>query len=85
MILFAWLNLLILLKYFNFVGIYIIMFEDILMTLMKGCVVFIIFIAAFGFGYNMLLIDQVKIFFISLGTEIKIFDVYTPAGSPGAF
>ena len=41
-----------------FLGIYVIMFFDILKTFLRFAIVFVIFIVAFGLGFHMLLIDQ---------------------------
>ena len=55
----AWLNLLGDVRQLPFLGIYVIMFFDILKTFLKFAIVFLIFIVAFGLGFHVLLIDQV--------------------------
>ena len=54
----AWLNLLSYLRQFWNLGIYIIMFVEILKTFTQFAVIFAIFIIAFGFGFHFLLINQ---------------------------
>ena len=54
----AWLNLLGDVRELPFLGIYVIMFFDILKTFLKFGVVFFIFIIAFGLGFNLLLNNQ---------------------------
>ena len=54
----AWLNLLGDVRQLPFLGIYVIMFFDILKTFMRFAVVFLIFIVAFGLGFHLLLINQ---------------------------
>ena len=58
----AWLNLLGDVRQFPFIGIYVIMFFDILKTFMRFAMVFLIFIVAFGLGFHLLLMDQVFAF-----------------------
>ena len=55
----AWLNLLGDVRQLPFLGIYVIMFFDILKTFMQFGLVFVIFIVAFGLGFHLLLINQV--------------------------
>ena len=55
----AWLNLLGDVRQLPFLGIYVIMFFDILKTFMQFGLVFVIFIVAFGLGFHLLLIEQV--------------------------
>ena len=57
----AWLNLLGDVRQLPFLGIYVIMFFDILKTFMQFGLVFVIFIVAFGLGFHLLLIDQVNV------------------------
>ena len=57
----AWLNLLGDVRQLPFLGIYVIMFFDILKTFMQFGLVFVIFIVAFGLGFHLLLIEQVII------------------------
>lgn len=54
----AWLNLLGEVRQLPFLGIYVIMFFDILKTFMRFAIVFGIFIVAFGLGFHLLLINQ---------------------------
>ena len=54
----SWLNLLGDIRQLPYLGIYVIMFFDILKTFLRFAVVFVIFIVAFGLGFHMLLIDQ---------------------------
>ena len=54
----AWLNLLGDVRQLPFLGIYVIMFFDILKTFLRFGIVFIIFIVAFGLGFHLLLINQ---------------------------
>lgn len=54
----AWLNLLSYLRQFWNLGVYIIMFIEILKTFTQFAVIFVIFIIAFGFGFHFLLINQ---------------------------
>lgn len=51
----AWLNLLGDIRQLPFLGIYVIMFFDILKTFLKFFVVFIVFIVAFGLGFHILI------------------------------
>ena len=57
----AWLNLLGDVRQLPFLGIYVIMFFDILKTFMQFGLFFVIFIVAFGLGFHLLLIEQVII------------------------
>ena len=60
----AWLNLLGDVRQLPFLGIYVIMFFDILKTFMQFGLVFVIFIVAFGLGFHLLLINQVCTFLL---------------------
>ena len=60
----AWLNLLGDVRQLPFLGIYVIMFFDILKTFMQFGLVFVIFIVAFGLGFHLLLINQVYTFLL---------------------
>ena len=60
----AWLNLLGDVRQLPFLGIYVIMFFDILKTFMQFGLVFVIFIVAFGLGFHLLLINQVRIYIL---------------------
>lgn len=54
----AWLNLLGDVRHMPYLGIYVIMFFDILKTFLRFAIVFLIFIVAFGLGFHLLLINQ---------------------------
>ena len=54
----AWLNLLGDVRQLPFLGIYVIMFTDILQTFLRFAVIFLIFIFAFGLGFHLLLVNQ---------------------------
>ena len=54
----AWLNLLGDIRQLPYLGIYVIMFFDILKTFLRFSVVFLVFVVAFGLGFHLLLIDQ---------------------------
>ena len=54
----SWLNLLRDIRQLPFLGIYVIMFFDILKTFVKFSVVFSIFIIAFGLGFHTLIVPQ---------------------------
>ena len=54
----AWLNLLGDIRQLPFLGIYVIMFFDILKTFLKFVGVFLVFIVAFGLGFHTLLISN---------------------------
>ncbi|XP_070195077.1 transient receptor potential cation channel subfamily A member 1-like isoform X2 [Littorina saxatilis] len=51
----AWFNLLVILQRFDFFGIYVVMFLEILRTLLQALCVFSILIVAFGLSFHMLL------------------------------
>jgi hypothetical protein len=57
----AWLNLLGTVRQLPIIGIYVIMFYDILKTFFRFAIVFIVFIVAFGLGFHILLQNQVEI------------------------
>jgi hypothetical protein len=57
----AWLNLLGTVRQLPIIGIYVIMFHDILKTFFRFAIVFIVFIVAFGLGFHILLQNQVEI------------------------
>lgn len=61
----SWFNLLLLLQRFDQVGIYVVMFLEILQTLIKVLLVFSILIIAFGLAFYILLSD-VSIFLINI-------------------
>ena len=54
----AWLNLLGDIRQLPFLGIYVIMFFDILKTFFRFVGVFIVFIVAFGLGFHALLVTK---------------------------
>jgi transient receptor potential cation channel subfamily A protein 1 len=54
----AWLNLLGDVRELPFLGIYVIMFFDILKTFLRFGIIFLIFIIAFGLGFHLLLVNQ---------------------------
>ena len=56
----GWLNLLANVRKFPFLGIYILMFTDVLKTFGKLSVVIVLFIIAFSLGFHCLLADQVN-------------------------
>jgi hypothetical protein len=57
----AWLNLLGTVRQLPIIGIYVIMFYDILKTFFRFAIFFIVFIVAFGLGFHILLQNQVEI------------------------
>jgi hypothetical protein len=57
----AWLNLLGTVCQLPIIGIYVVMFYDILKTFFRFAIVFIVFIVAFGLGFHILLQNQVEI------------------------
>ena len=56
----AWLNLLSNIRKFPFLGIYVVMFTDVLLTFLKFAVIVIMFIVAFSMGFHCLLANQVR-------------------------
>lgn len=58
MIMLAWLNMLTYMRLLPLVGSYIIIFHDVLYTFMTFFLVFVIFVVAFGLGFNMLFLYQ---------------------------
>ncbi|KAJ8026830.1 Transient receptor potential cation channel subfamily A member 1-like [Holothuria leucospilota] len=57
-IFFAWLNLILFIQKFPQLGIYVVMFTDILKTFLKFCVVFFLFIVSFAMAFYTLLMNQ---------------------------
>ena len=51
----TWFNLLINIQKFPFLGIYIVMFKDVLVTFLKLSVIIVLFIVAFSLGFHCLL------------------------------
>lgn len=56
----AWINLVLMVRKFPLLGIYVVMFTDVLRTFAKFFVVFFLFIIAFALGFFMLFQNQVK-------------------------
>ena len=54
----AWLHLLNYLKQLPWLGVYILMFWEILGTFLQFAIIFVVFIMAFGLGFHLLLINQ---------------------------
>jgi hypothetical protein len=76
----AWLNLLSAIRQLPHLGIYVIMFFDILKTFFKFAVVFIVFIIAFGLGFHILLSNQTPFEFVGnslLKTSIMMIGTLT--------
>lgn len=57
----AWLNLLGDIRQLPFLGIYVIMFFDILRTFFKFAVIFLLFIIAFGLGFHALILTTSEV------------------------
>ena len=57
----AWLNLLGDIRQLPFLGIYVIMFFDILKTFLKFVIVFLVFLVAFALGFHTLLLTRVDV------------------------
>ena len=55
----SWLSLVLFMRKFPKLGIYVVMFTDILKTFAQFFLVFCLFIIAFGLGFHMLLFEQV--------------------------
>ena len=55
----SWLNLLSTLRKFPFLGIYVVMFTDVLQTFLKFSLIILLFIVAFSLGFHALIGDQV--------------------------
>ena len=56
----SWLNLLSNVRKFPFLGIYVVMFTDVLQTFLKFSIVCALFITAFSFGFYAVLAEQVN-------------------------
>ena len=54
----AWLHLLNYLKQLPWLGVYVLMFWEILGTFLQFGIIFVVFIMAFGLGFHLLLINQ---------------------------
>lgn len=54
----AWINLVLFISKFPYLGLYVVMFFDVLTTFCKVCVVFFFFIIAFAFGFHTVLYYQ---------------------------
>lgn len=78
----SWFNLLLLLQRFDQVGIYVVMFLEILQTLIKVLMVFSMLIIAFGLAFYILLsrvsriFYQLKKYFNPLTEELIIFEIF---------
>ena len=57
----SWLNLLSTLRKFPFLGIYVVMFTDVLQTFLKFALIILLFIIAFSLGFHALIGEQVNI------------------------
>ena len=57
----SWLNLLSTLRKFPFLGIYVVMFTDVLQTFLKFSLIILLFIIAFSLGFHALIGEQVNI------------------------
>ena len=55
----SWLNLLSTLRKFPFLGIYVVMFTDVLQTFLKFSLIILLFIVAFSLGFHALIGEQV--------------------------
>ena len=55
----SWLNLLSTLRKFPFLGIYVVMFTDVLQTFLKFALIILLFIIAFSLGFHALIGEQV--------------------------
>ena len=85
-ILFTWINLLLFLQRFPFFGLYVLMFVEVLQTVLRLLTVFSIFIIAFALSYFVLLSEQstfsnvwksmVKTFVMTIG-EFEYDSVFT--------
>jgi hypothetical protein len=64
----AWLNFLTYFRYVPYFGIFILMFNYIINTVAKFAVILVIFILAFGFGFHILFINQVRAWVIDCVT-----------------
>ena len=56
----SWLNLLTYFRSVPFFGIYILMFNDILNTATRFSVILLVFLVAFGLGFHLVFINQVR-------------------------
>jgi len=54
----SWLNMLGYIRQLPYFGIYVIMFFDVLKTVMKLSLLMVVFLLAFGLGFNILLVSQ---------------------------
>ena len=55
----TWLNLLSNVRKFPFLGIYVVMFTDVLQTFLKFSIICALFVVAFSLGFHALFIEQV--------------------------
>lgn len=70
----SWLNLLSYFRQWPLLGIYIIMFTEVLKTVAKFMVILVIFIVAFGLGFHIMLSDR--------GTGTEVDDPCDPPSNP---
>ena len=59
----AWVNLVSNVRKFPFLGIYVVMITDVLLTFMKVAVIVILLVEGFALGFYCLLAEQVSDFF----------------------
>ena len=71
----SWLSLVLFMRKFPKLGIYVVMFTDILKTFAQFFLVFCLFIVAFGLGFHMLLFEQVDFSFLS--QILRIYNYFT--------
>ncbi len=57
----TWLNLLSNVRKFPFLGIYVVMFTDVVQTFLKFSIIVALFIIAFSLGFHCLLAEKVRI------------------------
>ena len=69
-IFFAWINLLLFIRKFPTLGIYVVMFLDVTKTFFKFSVTFILFIVAFALGFYTLLEDKFPLTYYNIGRAI---------------
>ena len=56
----TWLNLLSNVRKFPFLGIYVVMFSDVMITFLKFSIICALFLIAFSLGFHVLLAEQVR-------------------------
>ena len=57
----TWLNLLSNVRKFPFLGIYVVMFSDVMQTFLKFSIICALFLVAFSLGFHVLLAEQVAL------------------------